>query len=339
MRALLLQLDGKLPNIALMRLSAHLKDRYPDASVELRRAGNEAAASPGFGDDRFDLVFASLIFERTRPLAEHVASAWPGAVVGGTGWDFTTTLESLGISTKRQDYSLYPRWSQSIGFTQRGCRLKCQFCVVPKKEGAVSEEQTIAELWRGDPWPRQLILLDNDFFGQPRWRDRIAEIRDGRFKVSFNQGINARFLDDETAEAIASVDYRDDQMRDRRIYTAWDSKQDERRLFRGLELLVKHGVRPRHVMVYMLVGYWPGETHEDRDYRRQRLREFGALPYPMPFVRTPELIAFQRWVIGGYDKAIPWDEWMVARGQPRRLTRRSVSLPLFEDAKREAGRK
>ena len=119
------------------------------------------------------------------------------------------------------------------------------------------------------------------------------EIRDGRFAVSFTQGINARCLTDEAAEAIASVDYRNDSMDTRRIYTAWDNRGDEERLFAGLNRLVKYGVKPDHIMVYMLVGYWPAETQEDRDYRRRRLREFGARPYPMPYYRTPRLIGFQ----------------------------------------------
>ena len=40
-------------------------------------------------------------------------------------------------------------------------------------------------------------LLDNDFFGQPReqWEARIAEIREGGFKVCLNQGINIRMID------------------------------------------------------------------------------------------------------------------------------------------------
>lgn len=98
---------------------------------------------------------------------------FPGAVVGGTGVDVASTLEAEGITTIRQDYTLYPNWQQSIGFTQRGCRLKCSFCVVPRKEGRIRGEQTIAELWRGDPWPKHLILLDNDFFGQPEWHWRL----------------------------------------------------------------------------------------------------------------------------------------------------------------------
>ena len=33
-------------------------------------------------------------------------------------------------------------------------------------------------------------------------------------------------------------------------------------------------------MKVLLIGYWAGETHEDRDDRRRKLRSFGARPYP-----------------------------------------------------------
>ncbi len=48
----------------------------------------------------------------------------------------------------------------------------------------------------------------------------------------------------------------------------------------------------------------------------------------MPFVRTPLTLGFQRWVIGAYDKTIPWDEWAAARLDPRKLQRRSQQLSL-----------
>ena len=166
------------------------------------------------------------------------------------------------------------------------------------------------------------------------WRERIREIREGRFKVSFNQGINCRCLSEEAAEAIASVNYRDDSMQEKRIYTAWDSRGDETQLFAGLGRLVKYGVKPDDIMVYMLCGYWPGETHEDRDYRRRRLREFGARPFPMPFERTPELVGFQRWVIGAYDKRVPWQDWADANYQPRNL-RPPPTFPLWETPGRD----
>lgn len=311
MRVLLLQLDGKMPNLALMRLSAHHKQQGDE--VELRQCRRNVEP---FLWDRFDKVYASTLFTKSLPLAKRLKEIYPQAVIGGTGWGFQT-LESLGVTTGDKDYSLYPTETRSIGFTQRGCRLNCGFCVVPQKEGKVREEATIADLWRGDPWPRNILLLDNDFFGQPHWRDRIAEIRDGKFKVSFNQGINARMLSDEAAEAIASVRYSDDDFKRPRIYTAWDSIGDEGPLFRGLNALKRHGVKPDHVMVYMLIGN--GDTPEDREHRRTELRAFGARPYPMPFTRSDELVGFQRWCVGAYDKRVPWEAWERANYRPERL--------------------
>lgn len=125
------------------------------------------------------------------------------------------------------------------------------------------------------------------------------------------------------------VDYRDDSMKERRIYTAWDNRADEDRLFAGLNRLVKYGVKPRHIMVYVLVAYDHAtkQAHpmltDDDFHRQRRLRDFGALPYPMPFVRNRETLGFQRWVIGGYDKQIPWAEWTAARYDPRGLHRRA----------------
>ena len=320
MNVLLIQLDGKLPNLALMRIAAHHRERGD--RVELRHGAD-------FGDlfeDGLDRVYASTIFERSRPLAYEVLATYPDALVGGTGWDIVQRLEEVGIVTGGVDYSIYPHYRQSIGFAMRGCRLRCPFCVVPAKEGHARAAGTIAEIWRGDPWPREIVLLDNDFFGNPEWRERLQEIRDGRFKVCFTQGINARILTPEQAEGIASVDYRDSHMAGRRLYAAWDSARDEARFFDGIELLCRNGVRPRHLLVYMLIGFASGETHEDRDYRRRKLREFGALPYPMPYRRTPELVGFQRWVVGAYDKRVAWDDWRAANYQPRQLRCRQEQM-------------
>lgn len=327
MRVLLFHLDGKLPNLALMRLAAHHRALGDD--VELRRTGQPERFLWEAPDA---WVYGSAIFQKSRPTALRLLRAYPQAIVGGTGVDLAVTLESIGIATRELDYSLYPGFRPSMGFTQRGCRLQCPFCVVPAKEGRVRQENSIAEIWRGDPWPRELILLDNDFFGQPGWRDRIREIRDGHFKVSLTQGINARCITEEAAEALASVDYRDDSMQNRCIHTAWDNRADQERLFAGLNRLVKYGVRPHDITVYMLIGYWPGETAEDRDYRRARLREFGCRPYPMPYVRTSELVGFQRWVVGHYDKTVPWSQWIGAGHEPRRLGQRDDGRQLHIEA-------
>ena len=314
---LLLQLDGKLPNIALMRLATHL--RAKGERIAFAHVGNIPALEDVLRIPSSS-VYASLIFERTRPVADHLKKLRPEAVVGGTGWDLATTLESIGVTALHQDYSIYPEYIPSIGFTQRGCRLRCEFCVVPQKEGAMRGESTIADIWRGGDAAREIVLLDNDFFGQPNWRDRIAELRDGKFKVSLCQGINARFLNEETAEALASIDYRALDMKAKRIYTAWDNTRDEERLFRGLSLLTARGINPKHLMVYMLIGH--GESAEDREYRRKKLRDFGCLPYPMCFTRGSEISGFQRWVFSGHDMKTSWADWVDAKYQGREINRR-----------------
>lgn len=86
MRVLLFQLDGKVPNIALMRIAAHHRDRSD--SVELRYGGSPRRE---LGDDH-DLVYGSAIFEKTRPSVEVLLSEFPGAIVGGTGVDVASSL-------------------------------------------------------------------------------------------------------------------------------------------------------------------------------------------------------------------------------------------------------
>lgn len=318
-RVLCLQLDGALPNLALLRIAGHHVARSD--SVEYRRVGNARSLQRQLFDE-FDTVYASAIFERSAPLIDDVRREYPGAIVGGTGSGETLTLSDVGISeTATPHYASVPGYTASIGFTQRGCRLRCPFCVVPTKEGSPRSDESVARIWRGDPWPRDLLLLDNDFFGVPEWPQRVREIIDGDFRVCLTQGINARTIGEDEAAALAAMKCRDTKFATRRIYTAWDNAKDEARLFRGLELLKRAGVPPGAIMVYMLVGYWPGETVADIEHRRARLREFGAMPYPMPYRRTRELVGFQRWIVGAYDKRIGWDEWQAAGYQPKRLQR------------------
>ena len=128
LKVLLLQLDGKLPNIALMRIAAHCRPYADDIAFQHCPTVKAVEASDWWG---FDRIYASLIFERTRPVAEALLQRYRFAEVGGTGWDVAKRLEDIGIKTKQQDYSLYPHYRHSIGFTQRGCRLKCPFCLTP----------------------------------------------------------------------------------------------------------------------------------------------------------------------------------------------------------------
>lgn len=81
---LLLQLDGKLPNLALTRLSAFLKRR--GGEIEFRRICSPLILQRGLFDRAWESVYASLIFERMWPVALRLKQIHPDAVIGGTGW-------------------------------------------------------------------------------------------------------------------------------------------------------------------------------------------------------------------------------------------------------------
>ena len=301
----LTQLDGKIPNLALMKLSHWHRSQGDEVRLE-------RTPSPSMFEPEYDKVYGSAIFGWTLPVIQRLKEAYPLAITGGTGTAELNTVEQLiGSEYEHYDYSIYPDYAYSLGFTQRGCRLSCGFCVVPKKEGKPRSVNTIADIWRKGT-PRCVLLLDNDFFGQNEWPDRIEEIRAGAFKVAFSQGINIRMITEEVADAIATIDYRDDSFKKRRLYTAWDNLGEESRFFDGLSILNAAGIPSNHLMVYMLVGYRPRETMEDVLYRFDRLVDVGCRPYPMVYERwrQPELRHFARWAIGRFYEIMPWDEYM-----------------------------
>jgi hypothetical protein len=222
------------------------------------------------------------------------------------------------------DYSLYPAFDASLGFLTRGCRLRCGFCVVPKKEGKPRVASSVQRLWRGAPHPRHLHLLDNDAFAphlRDHWRDTVAELREGDFRVCFSQGLNLRLIDDESAAAVASLRFTGGDFQRRRLYTAWDNLGDESIFRRGVERLRAAGIEPLYLTVYMLVGYDARETWESILYRFNELLALGCEPYPMVFDRDarPDLRAFQRWAVRHLYRSIPFPRYAID-GHDTRLT-------------------
>ena len=324
MRVRLTHLDGKLPNLALMKLARWHRSRGDE--IHFTKSVDRDMLEPDY-----DCVYGSAIFSTSAARVAQFRNEFPDAIVGGT-YDTTDnrTVEQLIGATdyEHYDYSIYPRFEASIGFSQRGCRLKCGFCVVPRKEGKPRSVNTIADIWRGGAFPKHIHLLDNDFFGQPReqWEACIDEIRSGGFRVCLNQGINVRLLDDDAAKALGSIPYYDDAFKTRRLYTAWDNIGDERRFFDGIDCLERHGVPARNVMAYMLVGYDKRETWERLFYRFDKMVARNIRPYPMVYgdrgrtiplgghngrIGHRTLGEFQRWTIRKAYTFVPFEAYDV----------------------------
>lgn len=320
MRVRLTQLDGTLPNLALMKL-AHWHRSRGDLVYLTRQASRDMLEEP------YDRVYGSAIFKFSADKLARFVKEWPEAIVGGTGTDSLRTVEDvIGEDYERYDYSIYPGFAPSLGFTQRGCRLSCKFCVVPTKEGKPRSINTIADIWRGAPHPKTMHLLDNDFFGQAEteWRGRVEELVAGDFKVCLNQGINVRHLTPVAAAAIATLNYRDDSFAAKRLYTAWDNLKDEAVFFRGVDMLESAGVPPRHIMAYMLVGFDKNETWERVLYRFEKMIARGIRPFPMIYgdrhrtlplggyngrIGHKPLWEFQKWAIRRYYELVPFREF------------------------------
>ena len=135
------------------------------------------------------------------------------------------------------------------------------------------------------------ILVDRDwFFENTNWAI------ENKVQLSITQGMDIRLLTDEIAEQLHRIKFVDGQM-----FFAWDKLELESVVKSGIEILRDHGINTkRNVNFFVLCGFHkPGENPEPfcKDvYRCNKLLEFGAIPYVMPYEGgTPLIRALARW--------------------------------------------
>jgi hypothetical protein len=240
-------------------------------------------------------IYAAKVFQFTT--AGYVRE---DAIRGGTGW---TDWESLPALTSEQEHT-YPAYElfgcdYAMGFLTRGCVRNCGFCIVPQKEGRIHHHATLSEWWHGQKCIR---LLDPNLTAYEGVLDCLDELRRSGAQVDFTQGLDARLITPEVAQAVAHV---------RRwgcVHTAWGQIAQEARVLEGIQSLADV-LGPDEVMVYTIIGY--DTTPEEDYYRVMKLREMGVNPFVMPFDRKKEYQRrFARWVNHkAIFKSVSWAEY------------------------------
>ncbi|RNC62789.1 MAG: hypothetical protein AWM53_02008 [Candidatus Dichloromethanomonas elyunquensis] len=286
MNICLIDADSKIPNLALMKISAWHKAQGDQVSWY--------NAMFHVKENKPDKIYASKVFTFTEDY--HYFPHDVEVVKGGTGYDIKKTLPDE-IETICPDYSLYDM-DHSLGFLTRGCPNKCSWCFVPKKEGNIRPAQDIEEFLRHD----KAILADNNVLAHDWGIKQIEKIIKLKVKVDFNQGLDARLINDSTAKLLSKVRWLNP------IRLACDTEGQMKHVQKAVELLRWYNATPARYSCYVLLK--PGKI-DDCLKRVKFLKGICIDPFVQPF-QPPK------------GRIIPQDEKDLARYCDMKATFKSV---------------
>lgn len=228
MKVLLIDVDSKIPNLALMQISSYHKSKDHDV---------------GFGIGDPDRVYISCVFRENRNLALGRATLYPDSEVylGGSGINYNWL--PLDMQKIKPDYDLYPS-TYSMGFTTRGCFRRCGFCIVPEKEGIIQRWMHIKEFHYSAF--NVVVLFDNNIFGDRKWFfENTDYLLNNNLSVDITQGMDVRLIDCEIAERLKELSWSAN------MYFAFDSMKDEKAVVRGIKILKDVGIDIRHNVQFL----------------------------------------------------------------------------------------
>ena len=106
-RVLLIDVDSKIPNLALMKIAMYHRTQ---------------GDTVGFNIEDPDKVYASVVFKRNHHSVDGLRVFYPNADIniGGSGYDLSLSLPPE-VERMTPDYSIYPDCDRYYGFTTRGC--------------------------------------------------------------------------------------------------------------------------------------------------------------------------------------------------------------------------
>lgn len=170
------------------------------------------------------------------------------------------------------DYSLVPEWKASILFSSRGCIRNCPFCSVPVLEPKFEASKSIKKLIY--PEHNKVIFWDNNILASPYWKNIFDELEELNLEVDFNQGLDARLLDEEVTQRLKRLKLTF-------VRLAYDSNPIRTSLKKAIKLLHDVGIKGRKIIVYCLYNHL--DKPEDFLNRIKDLLDWGVVAYPMRY--------------------------------------------------------
>ena len=273
--------------MALMRLSTWHK-----------RQGDAVDWWNGF--ECYDRVYMSKVFTFTPDFDTAINAE--EIITGGTGYKDFGNLPPE-IEACPPDYTLYPQWKSAVGFLTRGCVRRCDFCIVPRKEGTIHPAATWEEIKRPDS--REMTLLDNNILASDHGLEQIDRMGHEPVWIDFNQGLDARLITPEIARMLARLHWI------RFVRLACDTSEMLPVIQQATAYLREAGISPSRFWAYALV-----RDVEEAHRRVLALRDMGVEPFAQPYrdynggEPTEEQNAFARWVNRkSLFKICTWEEY------------------------------
>lgn len=254
----LIAVDSKHPNLALMKISKWHK-----------QIGDDIEWYDGMS--HYDKVYAAKVFTFT-PNFEYFINA---DVVehGGTGYNLHKVLPEE-IDRLQPDYSIYPQidGKTAYGFLTRGCPNKCKWCIVPQKEGNIHPYMDVDEISVEDR--TNLILMDNNVLASDYGLEQIEKIVERKYRVDFNQALDARFVTDDVAKLLAKVRWLN------YIRFGCDTSKQIAECEKAMKLIDSYRDTPMRYLLYTIIIGDMNECYERVSHFRENSRvRIMAQPY------------------------------------------------------------
>lgn len=278
-KVIIYDIDSKIPNLALMKISAYYKKR-----------GYQAHISKEIKYIRADKYFGGAIFnnERSNTNVKILLKIFGSDIqMGGTGYSLKTLLPTK-IDACFPDYELYNHNKYAIGFLSRGCNKSCSFCLVPRKEGKLHSKYATFDNFV--PKTQQnVMLLDNNILAADNAMEILESIIKRKYNINFSQTLDIDFLTAKNDFLLKKINSVNSRFTRQMIYFSCNSIRQSKIFFQKEQYLKSFG--RGHVTVIIMFGF---NTKLSEDYAILMMaKKLGLIPFLqeyMPIFDTPSQI-------------------------------------------------